>query len=259
MAKSIDVSDLNIYYGDFLAVEGVNMTIRAKSVTAFIGPSGCGKSTFLRSLNRMHEVIPGARVEGKVSVDGQDLYAADVDPVAVRRQIGMVFQRPNPFPTMSIYENVIAGNRLNAKRLRKVEADEIVERSLRGANLWKEVQDRLDRPGSGLSGGQQQRLCIARAIAVSPDVLLMDEPCSALDPISTLAIEDLIKELKETYTVVIVTHNMQQAARVSDQTAFFNLKAHGQPGELIEIGSTEKIFHNPDQKATEDYITGRFG
>jgi phosphate transport system ATP-binding protein len=183
MAKSIDVTDLNIYYGDFLAVEGVNMSIKARSVTAFIGPSGCGKSTFLRSLNRMHEVIPGARVEGKVVVDGQELYAPTVDPVAVRRQIGMVFQRPNPFPTMSIYENVLAGNRLNAKKMKKAEADEIVERSLKGANLWNEVKDRLGKPGMGLSGGQQQRLCIARAIAVEPEVLLMDEPCSALDPI----------------------------------------------------------------------------
>ena len=186
MAKSIDVSDLNIYYSDFLAVEGVNMTIKAKSVTAFIGPSGCGKSTMLRSLNRMHEVIPGARVEGKVMVDGQSLYGANVDPVAVRRQIGMVFQRPNPFPTMSIYENVLAGNRLNSKKMKKADADAIVEKSLKGANLWNEVKDRLGRPGMGLSGGQQQRLCIARAIAVEPEVLLMDEPCSALDPISTV-------------------------------------------------------------------------
>ena len=259
MAKRIEVSDLNIYYGNFLAVEGVNVSIEPRSITALIGPSGCGKSTFLRSLNRMHEVLPGARVEGKVVMDGQDLYGSDVDPVNVRRQIGMVFQRPNPFPTMSIYDNVIAGNRLNNRRMKKSETDDLVEKSLRGANLWNEVKDRLDRPGSGLSGGQQQRLCIARAIAVSPDVLLMDEPCSALDPISTLAIEELIHELKEQYTVVIVTHNMQQAARVSDTTAFFNLKAQGEPGQLIEMGPTEKIFHNPDQKATEDYITGRFG
>jgi phosphate transport system ATP-binding protein len=259
MATSIDVSDLDIYYGDFLAVQGVNMTIRAKSVTAFIGPSGCGKSTFLRSLNRMHEVIPGARVEGKVFVDGQSLYEPNVDPVAVRRQIGMVFQRPNPFPTMSIYENVLAGNRLNAKRMKKAEADEIVERSLRGANLWTEVKDRLDRPGMGLSGGQQQRLCIARAIAVQPQVLLMDEPCSALDPISTSAIEDLIHELKTEYTIVIVTHNMQQAARVSDETGFFNLKATGEPGHLVEFNSTQKMFANPDHESTEAYISGRFG
>jgi len=259
MAKSITVGDLDIYYGDFLAVQGVNMTIKARSVTAFIGPSGCGKSTFLRSLNRMHEVIPGARVEGKVMVDGQSLYDSAVDPVAVRRQIGMVFQRPNPFPTMSIYDNVLAGSRLNARKLSRAKSDEIVERSLKGANLWTEVKDRLSRPGSGLSGGQQQRLCIARAIAVEPEVLLMDEPCSALDPISTLAIEDLMAELKDRFTIVIVTHNMQQAARVSEQTGFFNLAGVGQPGRLIEFNPTEKIFSNPDQKATEDYISGRFG
>ena len=259
MAKSIDVSDLDIYYGDFLAVEGVNMTIQARSVTAFIGPSGCGKSTVLRSLNRMHEVIPGARVEGKVAVGGQDLYAPTVDPVAVRRTIGMVFQRPNPFPTMSIYDNVLAGNRLNNKKMKRSEADDIVERSLRGANLWNEVKDRLGKPGLGLSGGQQQRLCIARAIAVKPDVLLMDEPCSALDPISTSAIEELIHELKSDYTIVIVTHNMQQAARVSDETGFFNLKAAGQPGQLVEFNSTKQMFTNPEQEATESYISGRFG
>jgi phosphate transport system ATP-binding protein len=259
MAKSIDVSDLDIYYGDFLAVQGVNMTIRAKAVTAFIGPSGCGKSTFLRSLNRMHEVIPGARVDGKIVVDGQDLYDPAVDPVAVRRQIGMVFQRPNPFPTMSIYDNVLAGNRLNSKRIKKPEADAIVEKSLRGANLWTEVKDRLGKPGMGLSGGQQQRLCIARAIAVEPQILLMDEPCSALDPISTSAIEDLIHELKAKYTIVIVTHNMQQAARVSDDTGFFNLKAAGQPGHLVEFNPTKKMFSQPDNDATEAYISGRFG
>jgi phosphate transport system ATP-binding protein len=259
MAKSIDVSDLNIYYGDFLAVEGVTMTIKARSVTAFIGPSGCGKSTMLRSLNRMHEVIPGARVEGKVMVDGQSLYGADVDPVAVRRSIGMVFQRPNPFPTMSIYDNVLAGSRLNSRKLGKAKSDEIVERSLKSANLWNEVKDRLGKPGQGLSGGQQQRLCIARAIAVEPEVLLMDEPCSALDPISTSAIEDLIHELKSEYTIVIVTHNMQQAARVSDETGFFNLKATGQPGRLVEFNPTKKMFSNPDETSTEAYISGRFG
>jgi phosphate transport system ATP-binding protein len=259
MAKSIDVSDLNIYYGDFLAVEGVNMTVKSRSVTAFIGPSGCGKSTMLRSLNRMHEVIPGARVEGKVVVDGQSLYDPSVDPVAVRRQIGMVFQRPNPFPTMSIYDNVLAGSRLNSKRMKKDDADTIVERSLQGANLWNEVKDRLNKPGMGLSGGQQQRLCIARAIAVEPEVLLMDEPCSALDPISTSAIEDLIHELKSDYTIVIVTHNMQQAARVSDDTGFFNLKAAGQPGHLVEFNPTKKMFSTPDEPSTEAYISGRFG
>ncbi|NYG54660.1 phosphate ABC transporter ATP-binding protein PstB [Nocardioides perillae] len=259
MAKSIDVSDLDIYYGDFLAVQGVSMHIPAKSVTAFIGPSGCGKSTFLRSLNRMHEVIPGARVEGKVMVDGQSLYDPSVDPVAVRRQIGMVFQRPNPFPTMSIYDNVLAGNRLNARKMSKSDADDAVERALRGANLWNEVKDRLGKPGMGLSGGQQQRLCIARAIAVQPQVLLMDEPCSALDPISTSAIEDLIFDLKSDYTIVIVTHNMQQAARVSDQTGFFNLKATGEPGHLVEYDETKQMFSNPANEATEAYISGRFG
>ncbi|HEX6486393.1 MAG TPA: phosphate ABC transporter ATP-binding protein PstB [Nocardioidaceae bacterium] len=259
MAKSIDVSDLNIYYGDFLAVEGVSMTIPAKSVTALIGPSGCGKSTFLRSLNRMHEVIPGARVDGKVVIDGQDIYDPEVDPVQVRRQIGMVFQRPNPFPTMSIYENVIAGSRLNAKKMKKSDADDIVEKSLRHANLWEEVKQRLNRPGGSLSGGQQQRLCIARAIAVEPQVLLMDEPASALDPISTSAIEDLIHELKSDYTIVIVTHNMQQAARVSEDTAFFNLAGAGLPGRLVEMNATRKIFSNPDEPSTEAYISGRFG
>jgi phosphate transport system ATP-binding protein len=258
MAKRIDVSDLNVYYGAFKAVEGVTMTVEPRSVTAFIGPSGCGKSTFLRTLNRMHEVIPGGRVEGKVMLDDQDLYASGVDPVAVRRTVGMVFQRPNPFPTMSIYDNVAAGLRLNGVR-GKAKLDEVVEKSLNGANLWTEVKDRLAKPGAGLSGGQQQRLCIARAIAVEPQVLLMDEPCSALDPISTLAIEDLISELKSKYTIVIVTHNMQQAARVSDQTAFFNLAATGKPGKLVEVADTQKIFNNPGVKATEDYISGRFG
>jgi phosphate transport system ATP-binding protein len=259
VAKSIDVSDLDIYYGTFKAVEDVTIPLAARSVTALIGPSGCGKSTFLRSLNRMHEVIPGARVEGKIVIDGRDLYDSDVDPVEVRRQIGMVFQRPNPFPTMSIYENVLAGKKLNGKRLDKATSDEVVEKSLSSANLWNEVKDRLKKPGAGLSGGQQQRLCIARAIAVEPEVLLMDEPCSALDPISTSAIEDLIYELRERYTIVIVTHNMQQAARVSETTAFFNLAGTGQPGRLIEYGSTTKIFSNPDNTATEAYISGRFG
>jgi phosphate transport system ATP-binding protein len=258
MAKSIDVSGLNVYYGDFLAVADVSMTVEPRSVTAFIGPSGCGKSTLLRTLNRMHEVTPGARVDGKVLLDGEDIYASAVDPVNVRRTIGMVFQRPNPFPTMSIYDNVVAGLKLQGRQPRK-KLDEVVEKSLRGANLWNEVKDRLDKPGAGLSGGQQQRLCIARAIAVEPQVLLMDEPCSALDPISTLAIEDLIQELKEKYTIVIVTHNMQQAARVSEQTAFFNLAGVGKPGQLVEMDDTQKIFTNPGDKRTEDYITGRFG
>ncbi len=258
MAKRIDVKDLQVFYGDFKAVEGVSMTVEPRSVTAFIGPSGCGKSTLLRTLNRMHEVVPGGRVEGRVMLDDQDLYAADVDPVSVRRTVGMVFQRPNPFPTMSIYDNVVAGLRLNGMKNRKA-LDEAAEQSLQGANLWTEVKDRLKKPGAGLSGGQQQRLCIARAIAVRPQVLLMDEPCSALDPISTLAIEDLINELKSDYTIVIVTHNMQQAARVSDRTAFFNLAATGKPGRLVEVGDTTKIFNNPSERATEDYISGRFG
>jgi phosphate transport system ATP-binding protein len=258
VAKSIDVSGVDIFYGTFKAVEDVSMTIEPRSVTAFIGPSGCGKSTVLRTLNRMHEVIPGARVECKVLLDGEDIYGSSVDPVNVRRTIGMVFQKPNPFPTMAIYDNVIAGLKL-AGHTRKSKNDEVVEKSLRGANLWEEVKDRLGKPGAGLSGGQQQRLCIARTIAVEPEVLLMDEPCSALDPISTLAIEDLISDLKDRYTIVIVTHNMQQAARVSDRTGFFNLNGVGQPGRLIEMDDTQKIFSNPSNKRTEDYITGRFG
>ncbi|MFP5367906.1 MAG: phosphate ABC transporter ATP-binding protein PstB [Actinomycetes bacterium] len=250
---------MNVFYGDKKAIDDVSIDVDQEHVTAFIGPSGCGKSTFLRTLNRMHEVIPGARVEGEVLLDGDDLYGAGVDPVLVRRQIGMVFQRPNPFPTMSIKENVLAGVKLNNKKISRSDADALVERSLKGANLWNEVKDRLEKPGSGLSGGQQQRLCIARAIAVEPQVILMDEPCSALDPISTLAIEDLINELKDQYTVVIVTHNMQQAARVSDRTAFFNIAGAGKPGKLIEVGDTHTIFSNPTQKATEDYVSGRFG
>jgi phosphate transport system ATP-binding protein len=257
-AKRVEVRDLNIYYGSFKAVADLNMTVNPRSVTALIGPSGCGKSTVLRALNRLHETIPGARVEGSVLLDGWDIYGARVGAVGVRRIVGMVFQRPNPFPTMSIRDNVLAGLKLQGVRNRK-RIDELAERSLRGASLWNEVKDRLDAPGGGLSGGQQQRLCIARAIAVSPGVLLMDEPCSALDPISTLAIEQLIAELKQYYTIVIVTHNMQQAARVSDQTAFFNLEAAGKPGRLVEINDTKKIFSKPDQKATEDYISGRFG
>jgi phosphate transport system ATP-binding protein len=259
VSKQIEIKDLNIYYGNFLAVEGVDLTVRANSVMSFIGPSGCGKSTVLRCINRMHEVIPGARAEGAVRLDGENIYGPNVDPVLVRRTIGMVFQRPNPFPTMSIYENVVAGLRLEKSKGVKRNLDEVVESSLRGANLWEEVKDRLKKPGAGLSGGQQQRLCIARAIAVEPQVLLMDEPCSALDPISTLAIEDLIRELRERYTIIIVTHNMQQASRVSDMTAFFNLAAVGKPGKLIEVGPTQQIFTNPQEKQTEDYISGRFG
>ncbi|SJM71626.1 phosphate ABC transporter ATP-binding protein PstB [Gulosibacter sp. 10] len=259
MAKRIEIKDLDIYYDKFKAVEGVDMVIEPKSVTAFIGPSGCGKSTVLRTLNRMHEVIPKAWVDGEVLLDGDNLYGQNVDPVHVRRQVGMVFQRANPFPTMSIKENVLAGVKLNNKRIGNREAAELVEKSLRGANLWEEVKDRLDAPGGGLSGGQQQRLCIARAIAVKPDVLLMDEPCSALDPISTLAIEDLIHELKTEYTIVIVTHNMQQATRVSDRTGFFNIAGTGKPGKLIEFDDTRTIFENPANEQTQDYVTGRFG
>ena len=259
MAKRIDVSNLNVYYGDFLAVEDVSMVINPNSVTAFIGPSGCGKTTFLRTLNRMHEVTPGGRVTGEIIMDGENLYGPTMDPVVVRRQVGMVFQRPNPFPTMSIAENVLAGIALNNKRISRADSEAIVERSLRGANLWNEVKDRLGVPGSSLSGGQQQRLCIARAIAVQPDVLLMDEPCSALDPISTLAIEDLIAELKQEYTIVIVTHNMQQAARVSDMTGFFNIAGARKPGKLIEYDTTEKVFSQPANEQTESYISGRFG
>jgi phosphate transport system ATP-binding protein len=259
MSKRIELKNLNVYYGSFKAVEDVNMVIEPRAITAFIGPSGCGKSTLIRTLNRMHEVIPGAYVEGSLTMDGEDIYAADVDPVKVRRQVGMVFQRPNPFPTMSIKDNVLSGYKLNNSKMSKSEADELCEKALVGANLWNEVKDRLERPGSSLSGGQQQRLCIARAIAVEPDVILMDEPTSALDPISTAAIEDLAVELKEKFTVVIVTHNMQQASRISDMTAFFNIAGTGMPGKLIEYDKTEKIFSNPTQKQTEDYVSGRFG
>jgi phosphate transport system ATP-binding protein len=258
-AKTIEARNVNLFYGDFQAVEDVSMRIEPNKVTALIGSSGCGKTTFLRSLNRMHELTASARVQGEITLDGQDIYGSKVDPVQVRRLVGMVFQQPNPFPTMSVYDNVAAGLNLNAGRVKKIEKDAIVERSLRGAHLWNEVKDRLDKPGSGLSGGQQQRLCIARAIAVEPEVLLMDEPCSALDPVATLAIEDLIGELKNKYTIAIVTHNMQQASRASDITAFFNLEETGKPGRLIEIDATEKIFTSPSQQATEDYVSGRFG
>ena len=259
MGQRIDVNHLNIFYGDFLAVEDVNINIEANKVTAFIGPSGCGKSTVLRTLDRMHEIIPGAHCEGEVLLEGKNLYDNDVDPVAVRRDVGMVFQRPNPFPTMSIRENVLAGVKLNNRKISKSDADDLVEWALRGANLWNEVKDRLDNPGIGLSGGQQQRLCIARAVAVHPQVLLMDEPCSALDPISTLAVEDLINELKNEYTIVIVTHNMQQAARIADYTAFFNLKAVGQPGHLEYFTDTTTMFNNPQNEEAERYVSGRFG
>jgi phosphate transport system ATP-binding protein len=258
-AKTIEANSVDLFYGDFQAVEGVTMTIEPNKVTALIGSSGCGKTTFLRSLNRMHELTVGASVKGEITLDGEDIYDREVDPVAVRRLIGMVFQQPNPFPTMSIYDNVAAGLNLNSGRISKSAKDEVVERSLRGAHLWDEVKERLEKPGSGLSGGQQQRLCIARAIAVEPEVLLMDEPCSALDPVATLAIEELIRELRDKYTIAIVTHNMQQAARASDNTAFFNLEESGKPGRLVEIGATETIFTKPTQKATEDYVSGRFG
>ena len=246
------IDALRAYYGQSLAVNNVTLSIKTKKVTAIIGPSGCGKSTFIRCLNRMHEVTPGARVEGKVLLDGEDLYGAGVDPVEVRRRVGMVFQKPNPFPTMSIFDNVAAGFKLNGNRDRRIIEDK-VEKSLKMAALWEEVRADLHKPGTSLSGGQQQRLCIARALAVDPEVLLMDEPCSALDPIATAKIEELIHELKETITIVIVTHNMQQAARVSDYTAFFYL------GELVEFGVTSKIFTTPEKRQTEDYITGRFG
>jgi phosphate transport system ATP-binding protein len=259
VAKTFQVKDVDLYYGDFHAVQSVSMTIESNQVTALIGSSGCGKTTVLRSLNRMHELTPGATVKGEIALDDQNIYASNVDPVEVRRLVGMVFQTPNPFPTMSVYENVAAGLTLNQKGISKSEKDQIVERSLRGAHLWEEVKHRLDKPGSGLSGGQQQRLCIARAIAVEPEVLLMDEPCSALDPIATLAIEDLIEELKTRYTIVIVTHNMQQAARASDTTAFFNLEATGKPGRLVEMGPTQQMFTKPGKKETEDYVSGRFG
>ena len=259
MGQRIDVNHENIYYGDFLAVEDVNISIEPNKVTSFIGPSGCGKSTVLRTLDRMHEIIPGAHVEGEVLLEGKNLYDRDVDPGAVRRDVGMVFQRPNPFPTMSIRENVLAGVKLNNRKISKSDADDLVEWALRGANLWNEVKDRLDNPGIGLSGGQQQRLCIARAVAVHPQVLLMDEPCSALDPISTLAVEDLINELKNEYTIVIVTHNMQQAARIADYTAFFNLKAVGQPGHLEYFTDTTTMFNNPQNEEAERYVSGRFG
>jgi phosphate transport system ATP-binding protein len=246
----LTVRDLNAWYGKNHALHDVNLTVPPRSVTAAIGPSGCGKSTFLRCLNRMHELIPGARAEGTLLIDGKDLLGRDVDPVTLRRRVGMVFQRPNPFPTMSIRDNVAAGLKLNRV---PGNHEEIVERTLRQSALWEEVKDRLGASALSLSGGQQQRLCIARALAVQPEVLLMDEPASALDPIATAKIEDLIHELKERYTIVIVTHNMQQAGRVSDQTAFFYM------GDLVEVGPTEKIFTNPSEKRTEDYVTGKFG
>lgn len=259
MTTAIKVENLDIFYGDFKAVSDVNLEIPAYSITALIGPSGCGKSTFLRTLNRMHEVKPAAYATGTVTIDGVDIYAPEIDPVVVRRHVGMVFQKPNPFPTMSIADNVLAGMSLNNRSLSKGRKEEIVEEALRGANLWDEVKDRLNQSGVSLSGGQQQRLCIARTIAVKPQVILMDEPCSALDPISTHAIEELMLELKNLYTIVIVTHNMQQAARVADDTAFFNLEATGKPGRLVEFGPTEQLFNHAQHESTARYISGQFG
>ena len=255
---AVTVENLNMYYGSFKALQDVDMRIQRNRVTALIGPSGCGKSTFIRSINRMHEIVPGARVEGKIVLDGEDIYAPDVDPVRVRRKVGMVFQKPNPFPTMSIYDNVVAGIKLGGKR-KKGELDEVVERTLRRAALWDEVKDKLKQGGTSLSGGQQQRLCIARTLAIEPEVILMDEPASALDPVSTQKIEDAMEDLKERYTVVIVTHNMQQAARISDFTGFFFIENMGDPGRLWEVDETSKMFSNPGRKETEDYVTGRFG
>jgi phosphate transport system ATP-binding protein len=254
----MEVENLNMYYGTFKALSGVSMKIAENKVTALIGPSGCGKSTFIRSLNRMHEVVPGARVEGSVTLDGENIYAAEVDPVRVRRRVGMVFQKPNPFPTMTIYDNVIAGLKLGRKR-KKSELDDIVEKTLVKAALWDEVKNKLKDSGTSLSGGQQQRLCIARTLAMEPEVILMDEPASALDPVSTQKIEDTMDQLKEDYTVVIVTHNMQQAARISDFTGFFFIEDMGEPGQLWEFDETEKMFSTPERKETEDYVTGRFG
>jgi phosphate transport system ATP-binding protein len=253
----LQVGALSAYYGTFRAIREVTLDISPRAVTAIIGPSGCGKTTFLRTLNRMHELVAGARVEGRVRLDDVDIYAPTIDPVRLRRVVGMVFQRANPFPTMSIYDNVVAGLRLTGRHPR-AELDEVVERSLQRAALWNEVKDKLQDNGVSLSGGQQQRLCIARALAVDPEVLLMDEPASALDPIATLRIEELITELKATYTIVIVTHNMQQAARVSDQTAFFTM-GDDRAGYLVEFGDTPLIFTNPRERLTEDYVSGRFG
>jgi len=253
MANKLEVRNLDAWFGTHQALKDITLSIQDGAVTAMIGPSGCGKSTLIRCLNRMHEVVPGARASGEVLLDGENVYAPGVDPVQVRAKVGMVFQKPNPFPTMSIFDNVVAGLRLNGGRRPRGEMAAIVERSLRQAALWDEVKDSLQASGVSLSGGQQQRLCIARAIAVQPEVILMDEPCSALDPIATTKIEELIHELKGQYTILIVTHSMQQAARVSDYTAFLYL------GKLIEFGQTDKIFTTPQQKETEDYITGRFG
>jgi phosphate transport system ATP-binding protein len=255
LTLGMKIQDLSAFYGSFKALTDVSIDVQANKVTALIGPSGCGKSTFIRCLNRMHEVIPGARAEGHVMLGEQDIYAKTSDPVVIRRRVGMVFQKPNPF-SKSIYENVAWGARINGYR---GNMDELVERSLKHAALWEEVKDRLKESGHGLSGGQQQRLCIARTLAVEPEVILMDEPASALDPVSTQKIEDTMDQLKQSYTVVIVTHNMQQAARISDYSGFFYIQNMGDPGRLWEFDETEKMFSNPDRKETEDYVTGRFG
>lgn len=254
---AIEARDLNVYYGDFLAVKSVNLPIEPQKITAIIGPSGCGKSTMLRSFNRMNELVPTAHADGQVLFHGINIYGSEIDPVEVRRHIGMVFQKPNPFPK-SIYENIAWGAKINGFKGNKSEMDDLVEESLRGAALWDEVNDKLDQSGLSLSGGQQQRLCIARTIAIKPAIILMDEPASALDPVATLKIEELMRILATDYTIIVVTHNMQQAARVSDFTAFFNMDPQ-RAGFLMEFGETEQIFTNPKEKVTEDYITGRFG
>lgn len=258
MPNCIEIQNLHAYYGKFRAVKNITLNIKAKQVTSIIGPSGCGKSTLLRCLNRMHEETSNGRVEGKVLLDEEDIYAKNIDPVAVRRKIGMVFQKPNPFPTMSVFDNVVAGFKLNRFWVNKTELADRVELALKQASLWDEVKDKLSQSGIALSGGQQQRLCIARTLAVEPEVVLMDEPCSALDPVATLKIEDLIRQLSDRYTIVIVTHNMQQAARVSDWTTFL-LMSDDRAGELIEYGETKQLFTNPKDERTEAYITGRFG
>ncbi len=255
---SLTIRDVTAYYGKFRAIKSISLDVEERKVTALIGPSGCGKSTLLRCMNRMHEETPGGRMTGHVSLHGEDIHAAGVDPVVVRRRIGMVFQKPNPFPTMSVLDNVAAGIRLNRFWVSSAEVKDRVEKALGQAALWDEVKDKLNQPGTALSGGQQQRLCIARALAVEPEVILMDEPCSALDPIATLKIEDLMRELTNNYTIVIVTHNMQQAARVSDKTAFLMMD-EDRAGFLVEYGETKQLFTNPKEKRTEDYITGRFG
>nr|WP_327286723.1 phosphate ABC transporter ATP-binding protein PstB [Rubrobacter aplysinae] len=250
--------NLAAYYGSFKALDDISMNIERNRITALIGPSGCGKSTYIRCLNRMHEVVRGARMEGKLYLDGRDINDSDLDPVQIRRKIGMVFQKPNPFPTMTIYDNVVAGLKLE-KRRKKSDLDEIVERTLKQAALWDEVKDKLNSGGTSLSGGQQQRLCIARTLAVEPEIILLDEPASALDPMSTQKIEDAMLELKQNYTIVIVTHNMQQASRASDYTGFFYIDGMRQPGKLWEFDETQKMFSNPARQETEDYVTGRFG